>query len=129
MGWPARSFSGRRGTYLQTLHGDPCFVAFVRYSQKARLGSKKEIRRLGGARDRQPPVKTIVNGTRVIGWRTAGNRRTSDLSLNQRALSSFLYTRRSSLDLSIQASPELTEVGRGRSVNLASVGPALQAAR
>ena len=27
-----------------------------------------------------------------------------------------------------QASPELTELGRGRSVNLASVGPALQAA-
>ena len=71
----------------------------------------------------------MLNGTRVIGWHTSGDGRTSDVSLNQRVLSSVFCTfKRSSLDLSIQASPELTEVGRGRSVNLASVGPALQAA-
>lgn len=47
---------------------------------------------------------------------------------NQRVLSSVFVHQALPPRPSIQVSPELTEVGRGRSVNLASVGPALRAA-
>jgi hypothetical protein len=89
---------------------------------------KKQIRRLGGARDRQPSFAAMLNGMRATGWHTCGDGRTIDVSLEPAGAELSFCTTSAPPSTYLQTSPELTEVGRGRSVNLASVGPALQAA-